>query len=406
MTQEAIFDSPRSRAAERVLPGRALARSRALSDALATFFFSRALVWLSAALAVHLLPTQRFQQQAHDVPSLSGVLGNTLGSLAHWDAVWYLSIAQSGYDNGSALTAFFPLYPVSVRAAALNIHSAAGLLVASYAVSALALIAALTMLHKLVELELGEQYARPVLLLVALWPASFFFSAPYSESMFLALSVGVFYAARTQRLGLAAVLCAGACATRPTGILLLVPFAWMTWRAGRLRWLAVAPLGAVAFSAGLASAGLKPFGWFSVEREWGHVFKGPSGGVWDAAVAGVRGVEQLLGSAPVDRVVAAENVLYLVFLVLALVALVGMFRRLPPAYGLYTTVSLVAAVSAPVSWQPLMSFGRLLAVVFPIPMWIALQLHGRRIPSALVYAASAALLVCATGLFATWQLVT
>jgi hypothetical protein len=108
----------------------------------------------------------------------------------------------------------------------------------------------------------------------------------------------------------------------------------------------------------------------------------------------------------VDRVVAAENTIYLILLVVSLIALVGMFRKLPPAYGIYTAVSLVAAISAPVAWQPLMSFGRLLAVVFPIPMWVALVLQERRLATAATLFASATLLVCATGLFATWQLVT
>jgi hypothetical protein len=216
----------------------------------------------------------------------------------------------------------------------------------------------------------------------------------------------VFYAARTERIPLAAALCALAAATRPTGVLLLLPLAWMAWRGGKLRWLAVAPLGAAAFSAGLALAGMRPLGWFDVERSWGHVFKGPFVGTWDAAVAGVRGAGQVFATAPVDRVVAAENAIYLVLLVLAAIAVVGIFRRLPPAYGIYAAASLVAAVSAPVDWQPLMSFGRLLAVVFPIPMYVALALDGRRVAFGSALAGSAALLVCGTGLFATWQLVT
>jgi hypothetical protein len=189
-------------------------------------------------------------------------------------------------------------------------------------------------------------------------------------------------------------------------VLLLLPLAWMAWREGELRWLPVAPLGAAAFSAGLALSGMRPLGWFDVERSWGHVFKGPFAGTWDAAVAGLRGVGQLFGSAPVDRVVAAENAIYLVLLVLAVIATVGVFRRLPLAYGLYALASLVAAVSAPVHWQPLMSFGRLLAVVFPIPMWVALVLAERPLARRAALATSGALLMCATGLFATWQLVT
>src|SRR5207248_9164658 len=122
-------------------------------------------------------------------------------------------------------------------------RSGVALRLSAYVVSATAFVVALVLLHRLVELELGARFARPVLLLVAFWPASFFFSAPYSESLFLAISVGMFYAARTGSWRLAAGLCALATATRPTGLLLLLPLARMAWRAGQLRWLAVAPLG-------------------------------------------------------------------------------------------------------------------------------------------------------------------
>jgi hypothetical protein len=136
------------------------------------------------------------------------------------------------------------------------------------------------------------------------------------------------------------------------------------------------------------------------------VFKGPWGGIHDAAVAGVKGVDHLLGAQSVDRVVAAENALYLVLLVLAAVAMVGVSRRLPAAYGLYVAASLLVIVSAPVDWQPLMSFGRLLAVLFPLPMWVALALDRRRLARGAVLLASSALLICGTALFATWHLVT
>src|SRR5690348_4989955 len=158
MSQQAISVRPRIRAA---------AVSPALREALAVFGLSRLVVWGSAMLAVYLLPVQRFQERAHDVPSLSGALGRALGSLAHWDSVWYLSIAQSGYGGRPSLSAFFPLYPVAVRAAAFNTLSSGALLIAGYAVSAAAFVAALVLLHRLVELELGARFARPVLWLVA-----------------------------------------------------------------------------------------------------------------------------------------------------------------------------------------------------------------------------------------------
>src|SRR5256885_7404614 len=118
MTQEAIFDRPRNRAPT---------VSPVLREALRVFALSRVLVWGSAVLAVYVLPLQRFQERAHDVPALTGSLGRPLGGLARWDAVWYLSIAQSGYGGGSSLTAFFPPYPRTVRAAAGGTPPGAGL---------------------------------------------------------------------------------------------------------------------------------------------------------------------------------------------------------------------------------------------------------------------------------------
>src|SRR5256885_10538492 len=117
MWQQAISDRPRSRA---------LTASPALREALRAFSLSRALVWGSAVLAVYVLPIRRFQEHAHDLPALTGSLGRPLGALARWDAVWYLSIAQSGYGGGSSLTTFFPLYPRTVRAPAGGKRPAAG----------------------------------------------------------------------------------------------------------------------------------------------------------------------------------------------------------------------------------------------------------------------------------------
>ena len=41
-----------------------------------------------------------------------------LAPLARWDSVWYLTIADSGYGDSTARAAFFPLYPLLVRASA------------------------------------------------------------------------------------------------------------------------------------------------------------------------------------------------------------------------------------------------------------------------------------------------
>lgn len=88
-------------------------------------------------------------------------------------------------------------------------------------------------------------------------------------------------------------------------------------------------------------------------------------------------------------------------LALAVVAIVGLFRRLPVAYGAYTLVALLPPLSSPWPAHPLMSLPRFLAVLFPIHMWLALHTEGRR-RYLVVLGAFAAMLAVLTAKFATW----
>src|SRR5215203_4382663 len=166
-----------------------------------------------------------------DEPALTHALADPLlAPLARWDSIWYLRIADSGYAGSTTRAAFFPLYPLLVRGVGTLFGGSHGaVLVAAYLVSGTAFLAALVLLYRLTELELGRRLARPTLLLLAVFPAALYFGAPYSESLFLLLAVGGFYAARTDRWAWAGA-CAGlASATRSAGLLLLIPLAMLWW---------------------------------------------------------------------------------------------------------------------------------------------------------------------------------
>src|SRR3954463_10954016 len=160
-----------------------------------------------------------------DEPALTHAIADpVLAPLARWDSVWYLTIADSGYGGSTARAAFFPLYPALVRAVGtLFGGSHAALLVAAFLISLAAFVAALALLYRLTERELGRRPARPTLLLLAVFPAAVYFGAPYSESLFLLLAVGAFYAARTDRWASAGGGAALAPAPRPAGVRRRVP---------------------------------------------------------------------------------------------------------------------------------------------------------------------------------------
>ena len=336
-----------------------------------------------------------------------GELGNLLlAPAARWDSVWFLSIAHDGYSD-AARTAFFPLYPLLAR-------GVVGGLLLSFAASLIGLAA----LHRLGQIELGEPAARAAVWLIACFPASFFLTAVYSEGLFLALSVGALLAARRERWVWAAVFGCLAAATRSAGIVLLVPLVMVWWtqrpRRGRdAAWLALVPLGLAAYCAGLAIAGLDGLAPFHAQDVWFRSFAGPFAGAWDGAVAAFDGARQLLSGSrtPVyfaraggdPYINAAHNLELFAALVAAVPALIGVWRRLPPAYGAYVVVALALPLSWPVEPQPLMSLPRFELALFPLFLWLGWwAVRGRRrllVLCGLMFALQA----LAVSEFATWH---
>ncbi len=196
---------------------------------------SRLLVWVAGVGAVAALGFGPVRN-AFNPPGVThgfGWLGNLLAApAARWDAAWYLVIAHYGYrpelgSFTSSRDAFFPLYPLGVSALT---HVGVQPVLAGVLVSLLAFGLALYGIHRLTTLELGStlrrggaDVARLTVLVTALAPMAFFFSAVYSESLYLALSVGVFLCARRGRWVWVGVLGALAAATRSAGVVLLAP---------------------------------------------------------------------------------------------------------------------------------------------------------------------------------------
>src|SRR5262249_44707727 len=138
-----------------------------------------------------------------------------------YDARWYAGIATAGYRL-LPQAAFFPLYPLLEHLTApmtLGHTLLAGMLISNAAG-----LAALLLLRQLVEEDVSARAARHTLLILAFFPTTFYLVMAYTESLFLALSLGAFLALRRSRWLLAGCLITLATLTRLTGILLLLPF--------------------------------------------------------------------------------------------------------------------------------------------------------------------------------------
>ncbi len=380
------------------MPTLSEAQRLAVRDSLTAVAASRLLVLLAGVGAVLI----RGSFPAQDPSGLTAPFGaqwaNDLAApFARFDSVWFLTIAEDGYFTDS-LPAFFPLYPLLVKVVG---YVTVEPLIAGVLVSLVAMFAALVVVHRLVALELGEELARPTVLLVAFAPMAFYLSAVYSESLFLALSVGSFYMGRRRRWVWAGALGALAALTRSAGVVMVVPLL-LLYLFGpdrdedgpRVRpdilWIALVPLGLVAFGAYLGLERDDVFAMFGAQDAWGREFVAPFAGIWEGIAAPFTG----------DR----NNFWELGWLVFAAIAVVGCFRRLPAAYGAYALVALAIPLSYPVDDYPLTSLSRFIAVLFPLWMWVALWTTERRLFRP-VLALSALGLALYAGQFATWRFV-
>lgn len=125
---------------------------------------------------------------------------------------------------------------------------------AGIVVSNLSLVAAAVLLYRLARLDGDELAAERSVKYLVLLPTAFVFSAVLTEALFVALSVAAFLQARRDRWWAAGVLGGLAALTRPNGVLLVLPLAWICFAGaeGRTRWASrVAALGLVPLGLGM-----------------------------------------------------------------------------------------------------------------------------------------------------------
>ena len=342
-------------------------------------------------------------------PPTSPGWSNAVTAWERFDALWFLRIADRGYDRDDGSAVFFPLYPIAVRAVSVAIGGhplAAGLLVSNAAFAA-----ALLVLYFLTASERSERVARRAVLYAAVFPTAFFFLAPYSESLFLLLSLTALWAARRRRWAGAGIAGGLAALTRSPGVLLAPALAVEAVlqrrerrgvreeRAGpwpALAWSALPVMGLVAY---LAWWGITADAWrapFDLQDRWLREVRFPLTTLWDATRLAARFPGQYPGGYHL-----LDWLIVVPCLALAGYAAV----RFRPTFTVYAWASIVGALT--LSWpeRPLMSLARFLAVLFPVTWALADLVERRGLGHGLVLGLSAGGLSLFTVLYVNWYFI-
>jgi hypothetical protein len=312
----------------------------------------------------------------HPQARLHQVFANWFG----WDAGWYVGLAEHGYRELKDY-AFFPLLPALIRVAdvVLPFHTRFAALV----VSGLAMFAAFTVLHRLAGREFGEDVARRSVWYLLAFPTGFFLATSYPSALVVAISAGCLYALRGGHWWAAGALGALASATRPTGLLLILPFGYEYLRVHgpRPRWNVLAgslfPVGLAVFMAYSSATIGDAFAFRRSQEYWGREFAPP----WKAVLDSLDlAVESRLVRSPVNLLELGSVLFILAAIALMLVG-PWRFGRQRWVYPLYAIAQLVFVISFPPRVpsvggpEPLLSAGRHVLEIFPAFLLLAVVLR-------------------------------
>jgi hypothetical protein len=338
---------------------------------------------------------------------------------ARFDAGWYGTIAQNGYSfdgryDRQQSIAFFPAFPLLMRAASAATGGfapgiprpwrQARMLWGGVFLSIAAFIWGCIYLFRLAR-DMGLSARAPVAVwLLAAYPFATYFSAAYTEGLFLLGSVAAFYHFRRREWARAAGWGLLVGLTRPNGCFLSVALAvliieeWGRSRRDRTSYPIVASFaaaaapgaGVVLYSAYMEHLTGAWLAWARVQEAWGRSFQGLAplsrgfGWVRD------EGLLRVISHLPFDALNAAA-------LTFAVLMLWPIWRRLGPAWAVFVLINVVT----PFVGGGVLSLGRMTSTLFPLFLALAAILPETFVtPIVLAFAVVQGLV---TALFFTWR---
>jgi hypothetical protein len=380
---------------------------RAAKRALVVYLVLRVALFAIAMVAIGIIPmADPLGAPGRDAPAQEPGWHNLATAWERADAFWYLRIATDGYSADDDSAAFFPLFPLLVRA--VSFLTLGNELVAALIVSNACLYASLVLLYLLTAREFDEDVARRSILYLGAFPTIVAAVSPYTESLFLMLVLVCLLAARQERWAIAGLAGALAALTRSVGIVLapvLAVEAFHRYAQGpdrvrrmirSLPWSIAPALGVTSYLLYWQLTSGNPLEPIESQDRWLREPTFPLVTPFIATTAALDWIEMPGGGGVVlDWIITMP----------ALAAAVWLAFNVRPAYAVYAWASLLIPMSLVWEPRPFMSMPRFLLPIFPL-LWVpALIARTRPGVHAATLASLAALAGLVAALFVTWHFV-
>lgn len=303
------------------------------------------LIWKIALIGV-LLFSIRFIPLGYNDRFLGGGpinyhLAPYLFSWANFDGEHYLSIAIFGYKRLEQ--AFFPLYPILISffskpfsydlLSSLVFSTIWGLFISN-----ISFFIALLVLYKLLLLDFSKKIAFLTIIILLLFPTSFYFGALYNESLFLLLSVTSFYLARKKRYFLSSIFGFFSSATRIFGILLLPTFLFEVYRKEKfIKWFwgLLIPIGLISYMIYQYWIFGDPLAFYNLQTVVGEQHQK---GIILLPQVYFRYIKMLLSVDPQNPIYQTLILEFLVGIIFFILPVIGYFRKVRLSYLFYAMV--------------------------------------------------------------------
>jgi len=297
----------------------------------------------------------------------------------YWIVPWlnfdgrnYLEVVVNGYQSKAQkndLRVFFPFFPLLITILSLN--KIINPIIVGLTISLTSFLLSLFIFNKLmIQDRISKDKRLKTVILLLLFPASFYFAAYYTESLFLFLTLLVFYFLNNKKFLLASIYTAIATATRLVGLTLIPIVFWEAYRTYRKTKkfplsIIITPFGFIFYSFYMQITTGNAFSVVTQHKEWSRNIN-----IFGVFIALKEGLQKVIFKSSLSQnnlIIYSIETIEFIFAIFLILILLFSFKKIKFSYWLYLLLSSIFIFSSNV----LISIPRLIIPMFPIFIYLS-----------------------------------